>query len=85
MTQRELIIHCLSTKGFIKNKDFADKYQAYTGRNRVTDAAMKAYWLERGMKIEHFFGEEWGENGWRVVPIQAIPITVTPEGQRAFA
>jgi hypothetical protein len=83
MTQRELIIHCFTTKGFIKNKDFADKYQAYTGRNRVTAASMKAYWAERGMRIEHFFGEEWAENGWQLVPIQ--PVTIDQSGQTAFA
>lgn len=83
MTQRELIIHCLTTKGEIRNKDFADKYQAYTGRNRVTAAAMKSYWAERGMRIEHFFGDEWGENGWRVVP--CVRVMVEQGGQRCLS
>lgn len=84
MTQRDLIIHCFETKGEIRNKDFADKYQAYTGRNRVTEKSMKDLWTARGFKIEHFFGDTWAENGWRIVPVD-LPVTVDNFGQRVFA
>ena len=76
MTQIELINKCFTEKGRITNADFAEHFQHFTGRNRVTEAATKKYWAAKGFTIQHFFGKTWKDNGWEIV---AIP--KEPEGQ----
>ena len=69
MSQRAFAVKKLTETGRITNGDFLAQFQHFTGRNRLTDAWMKAYWASRGFEIRHFFGDSWEKNGWELKPI----------------
>jgi hypothetical protein len=80
MTQVELINRLFTEKGQITNGDFLAHGMHFTGRNRVTESSMKAHWASKGYYIEHFFGDDWKGNGWRIVKAgEATVATVAVE------
>ena len=79
LSQRAFAVKKLTEAGRITNGDFLAQFQHFTGRNRLTDAWMKAYWSARGFEIHHFFGDSWEQNGWELKPIpEPMPAPESP-------
>jgi len=84
MTQRERIISLLEFKKFITNEDLNNMGLLHVGRNRITEAETKAYFLDKGYEIVYVNSPDFIKHRWELKPVE-VQVVFTKNGQGEFA